>query len=270
MPARCRRRSPARPFRSTGMQRQGSWVSPADAQLDRRGVGPRLRARDAGGGDASPRCICRGWPRKSCSGARAQFGFIRLSDRFTTGSSIMPQKRNPDAAELVRAKPGRILGAFTALIVVMKGLPMTYSKDMQEDKEPFFDAVDSLMLAIAAMTGMIQISSPMWRGCARQPQLAMRRRQISRTGWSPCSACRFARRIMSPVASWPWPTAGGQPRRPRAGRSSVGRAAHHRRMSTMCSMWKSSVASRCSFGGTAAHNVHKEAERWLAELGKER
>jgi argininosuccinate lyase len=85
----------------------------------------------------------------------AQFGFVKLSDKFTTGSSIMPQKRNPDAAELVRAKPGRILGAFTALIVVMKGLPLTYSKDMQEDKEPVFDAISNLSLAIAAMEGMV-------------------------------------------------------------------------------------------------------------------
>jgi argininosuccinate lyase len=86
----------------------------------------------------------------------AQFRFITLSDKFTTGSSIMPQKRNPDAAELVRAKPGRILGAFTALAVVMKGLPLTYSKDMQEDKEPAFDAIDNLALAIAAMEGMVR------------------------------------------------------------------------------------------------------------------
>ena len=85
----------------------------------------------------------------------AQFRFVTLSDKFTTGSSIMPQKRNPDAAELVRAKPGRILGAFTALTLVMKGLPLTYSKDMQEDKEPCFDGVDSLALSIAAMTGMV-------------------------------------------------------------------------------------------------------------------
>jgi argininosuccinate lyase len=85
----------------------------------------------------------------------AQFRFIRLSDKFTTGSSIMPQKRNPDAAELTRAKIGRILGALTSLIVVMKGLPLAYSKDMQEDKEVAFDAFDSLSLALAAMTGMI-------------------------------------------------------------------------------------------------------------------
>ncbi|MEO0761924.1 MAG: argininosuccinate lyase, partial [Pseudomonadota bacterium] len=85
----------------------------------------------------------------------AQFRFVRLSDAFSTGSSIMPQKRNPDAAELCRAKVGRILGAFTALAVVMKGLPMTYSKDMQEDKEPVFDAADALALALAAMAGMV-------------------------------------------------------------------------------------------------------------------
>ncbi|MDP1732701.1 MAG: argininosuccinate lyase [Devosia sp.] len=85
----------------------------------------------------------------------AQFGFVRLSDKFSTGSSIMPQKRNPDAAELVRAKIGRILGALTSLIVVMKGLPLTYSKDMQEDKEVAFDALDSLSLSLAAMTGMV-------------------------------------------------------------------------------------------------------------------
>ena len=86
----------------------------------------------------------------------AQFGFVKLSDKFTTGSSIMPQKRNPDAAELVRAKIGRIMGALTSLMVVMKGLPLAYSKDMQEDKEVAFDALDSLSLSLAAMTGMVE------------------------------------------------------------------------------------------------------------------
>jgi len=84
-----------------------------------------------------------------------QFRFVRLSDAFSTGSSIMPQKRNADAAELVRGKAGRVLGAFTALAVVMKGLPLAYGKDMQEDKEPLFDAVDTLGLCIAATAGMI-------------------------------------------------------------------------------------------------------------------
>ncbi len=85
----------------------------------------------------------------------AQFRFVTLSDRFSTGSSIMPQKKNPDAAELIRAKIGRILGATMALFTVMKGLPLAYSKDMQEDKEQVFDAADTLMLALAAMTGMV-------------------------------------------------------------------------------------------------------------------
>ncbi|MBV9633913.1 MAG: argininosuccinate lyase [Methylobacteriaceae bacterium] len=89
-----------------------------------------------------------------------QFGFARLSDRFTTGSSIMPQKRNPDAAELVRAKTGRIIGALAGLLVVMKGLPLAYSKDMQEDKEAAFDALESLALCIAAMTGMVRDLDP--------------------------------------------------------------------------------------------------------------
>ena len=84
-----------------------------------------------------------------------QFGFAKLSDAFSTGSSIMPQKRNPDAAELVRAKTGRIAGAFQALLMVMKGLPLAYAKDMQEDKEPVFDALDALKLGLAAMTGMV-------------------------------------------------------------------------------------------------------------------
>ena len=83
------------------------------------------------------------------------FRFIRLSDAFTTGSSIMPQKRNPDAAELVRAKSGRLLGALIALLTVMKGLPLAYSKDMQEDKAPVFDAADTLELALAATAGMV-------------------------------------------------------------------------------------------------------------------
>ena len=84
-----------------------------------------------------------------------QFGFVALSDAFTTGSSIMPQKRNPDAAELVRGKAGRVLGAYTSLMMTMKGLPMTYAKDMQEDKEPVFEAFDALELSLRAMAGMV-------------------------------------------------------------------------------------------------------------------
>ena len=85
----------------------------------------------------------------------AQFGFVRLSDAYSTGSSIMPQKRNPDAAELIRAKAGRVIGDLNALLIVMKGLPLAYSKDMQDDKEPVFEAADTLELCLAAMTGMM-------------------------------------------------------------------------------------------------------------------
>ncbi|HEV7372255.1 MAG TPA: argininosuccinate lyase [Arenibaculum sp.] len=88
------------------------------------------------------------------------FGFVRLSDAFTTGSSIMPQKKNPDAAELVRAKAGRVIGALNGLLVTMKGLPLAYSKDMQEDKEPVFETDDTLALTIAAATGMVRDLSP--------------------------------------------------------------------------------------------------------------
>ena len=85
----------------------------------------------------------------------AQFGFVTMPDSFSTGSSIMPQKRNPDAAELVRGKTGRIIGAQVALLVMLKGLAMTFAKDMQEDKEPLFDAVDNYSLCLRAMTGMV-------------------------------------------------------------------------------------------------------------------
>ncbi len=88
------------------------------------------------------------------------FGFIRLSDAFTSGSSIMPQKRNPDAAELVRAKAGRIAGAFISLLTVLKGLPLAYGKDLQEDKEPVFDTADTLSLSLAAMEGMVRDLTP--------------------------------------------------------------------------------------------------------------
>ena len=86
----------------------------------------------------------------------AQFAFVRLPDDLSTGSSIMPQKRNPDAAELVRAKAGRVIGSLNALLIVMKGLPLAYSKDMQDDKEPTFEVSDTLDLCLAAMTGMIE------------------------------------------------------------------------------------------------------------------
>lgn len=92
--------------------------------------------------------------------ASDRFRFVELTDAFTTGSSIMPQKRNPDAAELVRAKPGRIIGSLVSILTVMKGLPMTFAKDMQEDKEPLFDAVENLILAIEASAGMVADMKP--------------------------------------------------------------------------------------------------------------
>jgi argininosuccinate lyase len=88
------------------------------------------------------------------------FGFVRLSDSFTTGSSIMPQKRNPDAAELVRGKTGRVVGALVGLLTVMKGLALTYFKDMQEDKEGVFDAAETLTLSLAATAGMVRDMKP--------------------------------------------------------------------------------------------------------------
>jgi argininosuccinate lyase len=90
----------------------------------------------------------------------AQFDFISLSDAFTTGSSIMPQKRNPDAAELVRGKTGRVVGALNSLLVMMKGLPLAFFKDMQEDKEPLFDAADTLEVCIYACIGIVEDMKP--------------------------------------------------------------------------------------------------------------
>ena len=195
-----------------------------------------------------------------------QFRFVKLSDKFTTGSSIMPQKRNADAAELVRAKPGRILGALTSLLVVMKGLPLTYSKDMQEDKEPAFDAIDNLSLAIAATAGMVRDLVPN----AEVMRLA------AASGFSTATdlADWLVRTLKMPF-----------------------REAHHVAGSMVALAEKqgcdlpdlkltdmqriesrvtkdvykvltveSSVVSRTSFGGTAPSNVTREAKRWLKLL----
>ncbi len=130
-----------------------------------------------------------------------QFGFVKLSDRFTTGSSIMPQKRNPDAAELARAKVGRIAAAFQGLVIVMKGLPLAYSKDMQEDKEATFDALSSLRLVMAAMAGMVADLEPVPDAMRLPPAAVMRLRPIWPTGSSRSSKCRSARRTTSPAPS---------------------------------------------------------------------
>ena len=198
--------------------------------------------------------------------ATAQFRFVRLSDKFTTGSSIMPQKRNPDAAELVRAKPGRILGAFVGLVTVMKGLPLTYSKDMQEDKEPAFDAFDSLSLAIAAMAGMVRDMRP--------DAAAMR--AAAATGFS--TATDLADWLVR-VLKLPFREAHHVAGKLVAMAEAQGcdlaqlKLADMRKIEPRISgdVYKvltveASVASRASFGGTAPQNVRKEAKRWLKRL----
>ncbi len=199
-----------------------------------------------------------------------QFGFVRLSDRFTTGSSIMPQKRNPDAAELVRGKAGRIFGALQGLLVVMKGLPLAYSKDMQEDKEGVFDALHTLSLCIAATAGMVRDMEPDTK--------AMKRWAGAAYATATDLADWLVRALNLPF-----------------------RAAHHvtGRLVAMASERKvglekltlddmrtvepriteeifgvlgveKSVRSRTSYGGTAPANVRRQARRWLMRLKRER
>jgi argininosuccinate lyase len=196
-----------------------------------------------------------------------QFGFVSLSDRFTTGSSIMPQKRNPDAAELSRAKVGRILGAFTALTVVMKGLPMTYAKDMQEDKEPFFDAIDNLALAIAAMTGVVG---------DLQPDVE---RLKSAAGAGHATATDLADWLVKQLGM-PFREAHHVTGRLVAAADAKGCTLGQLKLADLQAVEplitpkifevltvESSVRSRRSFGGTAPENVRKAAEAWLSELG---
>jgi argininosuccinate lyase len=196
----------------------------------------------------------------------AQFRFVALSDKFTTGSSIMPQKRNPDAAELVRAKPGRILGAFTALAVVLKGLPLTYSKDMQEDKEPAFDAVDSLVLALAAMEGMVRDMKP--------NKMAMH--AAASTGYATATdlADWLVRSLDMPFREAHHVTgrvvALAEKKTCRLDELSLADLQTiEPRISTQAFKVlsvESSVAARRSFGGTAPVNVSREARRWLKNL----
>jgi argininosuccinate lyase len=196
----------------------------------------------------------------------AQFRFVRLSDKFTSGSSIMPQKRNPDAAELVRAKPGRILGALTALLVVMKGLPLAYSKDLQEDKEPAFDAFDSLSLAIAATAGMVRDMVP--------DEKAMR--EAAAQGFS--TATDLADWLVRTL-NMPFREAHHLTGRLVALAESKGCGLLQLALADMQRVEKritrdlykvltveASAASRVSFGGTAPANVKREAKRWLKLL----
>jgi argininosuccinate lyase len=197
----------------------------------------------------------------------AQFRFVALSDRFSTGSSIMPQKRNPDAAELIRAKPGRITGALVALLTVMKGLPLAYSKDMQEDKEAVFDAADALMLALAAMAGMAADMAP-------QPE---RLRAAAGAGFSTATdlADWLVRRLGLPFREAHHVT-GALVRAAEA--RGVGladldletmRAAHPGITGEVHEVLgvDRSVASRTSYGGTAPVRVREQVARWRVALG---
>jgi argininosuccinate lyase len=197
-----------------------------------------------------------------------QFGFLKLSDKFTTGSSIMPQKRNPDAAELTRAKVGRIAAAFQGLLMVIKGLPLAYSKDMQEDKELSFDALDSLALAVAAMTGMVDDMEPNAEamrvaaggGYSTATDLAD---WLVRTLKLPFrEAHHVTGRIVAAaeVQDLPLdklPLSAMQAVEPRITAD----------VFTVLSPEKS-VSSRTSYGGTAPQNVRKMAQSWRKRLEK--
>ena len=196
----------------------------------------------------------------------APFSFVRLSDGFTTGSSIMPQKRNPDAAELVRAKTGRITGALVALLTVMKGLPLAYAKDMQEDKEPVFDAADAWGLALAATAGMARDMTPdiarmrafAGDGFATATDLADWLVRVLRLPFR--DAHHVTGRLVAAadgkgVDLAGLPLADMQAVEPRITAD----------VFTVLDV-DASVASRTSEGGTAPANVANAARRWLAAL----
>ncbi|MFM9940895.1 MAG: argininosuccinate lyase [Hyphomicrobiaceae bacterium] len=198
-----------------------------------------------------------------------QFGFIRLSDRWTTGSSIMPQKKNPDAAELCRAKVGRIAGAFQGLLMVMKGLPLTYSKDMQEDKEQTFDALRAFNIAVAAMTGMIGDLEPVpeamhaaaSRGYATATDLAD---WLVRTLQLPF---REAHHVTGAIVRLAETAKVGLDQLPLSAMQGV-EPRITEDVFTVLSV-ESSVKSRVSYGGTAPQNVRKMAQGWLKRLENE-
>jgi argininosuccinate lyase len=198
--------------------------------------------------------------------ATHQFGFIRLSDKFTTGSSIMPQKRNPDAAELTRAKVGRVAGAFQSLLIVMKGLPLAYSKDMQEDKEVAFDALDSLALAIAAMAGMVDDMEPVPdamraaadQGYATATDLADWLVRVLKLPFR--EAHHVTGRIVAEAESQSLPLEKLSLKAMQA----VERRITNDVFSVLSP--EKSVSSRKSYGGTAPQNVRKMARSWLKRL----
>jgi argininosuccinate lyase len=196
----------------------------------------------------------------------APFGLVRLSDAFTTGSSIMPQKRNPDAAELARAKTGRITGALVALLTVMKGLPLAYAKDTQEDKEPVFDAADALSLSLAAIGGMVR---------DLQPNLK-RMRELAGAGFA--TATDLADWLVR-VRKLPFRTAHHVTGRLVAKAEARGVDLAGLSLEEMQEeepgitadifgvlTVDASVASRTSYGGTAPANVAAQARRWQEAL----
>jgi argininosuccinate lyase len=197
-----------------------------------------------------------------------QFGFVRLSDAFTTGSSIMPQKRNPDAAELVRGKTGRIVGALVGLLTVMKGLPLAYSKDMQEDKEGAFDAFRTLALSLAAMTGMVEDMTP-------DPK-----RMKAAAGAAYATATDLADWLVRAL-HMPFREAHHVTGRIVALASKRGVGLERLTLEEMQSVEpritsdasgvlgvERSVKSRTSYGGTAPANVRRQARAWLKRLGR--
>ncbi|MEX1059963.1 MAG: argininosuccinate lyase [Methyloceanibacter sp.] len=198
-----------------------------------------------------------------------QWGLVRLSDKFTTGSSIMPQKRNPDAAELVRAKTGRIAGAFQALLMVMKGLPLAYAKDMQEDKEPVFDALDALKLGIAAMTGMVEDLEPDLRAMKRAAA-AGHSTATDLADWLVLNLglpFRDAHHITGKIVALAESKGSDLKKLSLSDLRSVEKGITEEVFSALDVA--GSVKSRTSYGGTAPSNVKREARRWIKRLEKE-
>jgi argininosuccinate lyase len=198
-----------------------------------------------------------------------QFGFASLSDKFSTGSSIMPQKRNPDAAELIRGKTGRIIGALNALLIVLKGLPLAYSKDLQEDKEGTFDALNSLSLCLAAMTGMIDDLNP-----------DLKRMKAS-AGSGYANATDLADWLVQTL-KLPFREAHHITGRLVAIAAAKDKSLEELSLAEMQAVEpqineevfgvlgvENSVRSRTSFGGTAPENVRTQAQRWLSRLKRE-
>jgi len=198
-----------------------------------------------------------------------QFGLVALSDKFTTGSSIMPQKRNPDAAELVRAKAGRIIGSLNALLIVMKGLPLTYAKDMQEDKEGTFDALRSLSLCLAAMAGMVRDMTPD-RKAMKKAAGAGYATATDLADWLVRSLkmpFRNAHHVTGKIVALAAAKNVGLEKLSLKELQSVEPGITDAVFEVLGV--ENSVRSRTSFGGTAPSNVKREAKRWLAKLKKE-